>query len=206
MTVDRIRATVAATVLVGAVVLAFMLRSEPGSATFYSLTVVLAAVWAVGAMAAGPVRLGGVGPDRTRLPIVGPLLLGLGLVGLFTVGGLVVREIGPLDEAVRNVLSYTGDGVRPGLVVVTVLAGVAEELFFRGPLYDVVPRHPVVVTAVVYALATAATGNIMLALAAALLGVVTALQRRATGGILASSITHITWSLGMLVVLPLLFG
>ena len=202
MTLDRIRGTVVATVLAGAVVLAFMLRSEPGSFTFYALTVVLAAVWAGGALLAGPVRIGTL---RTPRQLLGPFLLGLLLVGIFTVGGLVVREIGPLAEAVASVVSYTDEGGALGLVAVTLAAGVAEELFFRGPLYDVVPRHPVVVTTVVYTAATAATGNLMLAFAAALLGVVVGLQRQATDGVLAGIITHVTWSVSMLFVLPPLF-
>lgn len=202
MTLDRIRGTVVATVLAGAVVLAFMLRSEPGSFTFYALTVVLAAVWAGGALLAGPVRIGTL---RTPRQLLGPFLLGLLLVGIFTVGGLVVREIGPLAEAVASVVSYTDEGGALGLVAVTLAAGVAEELFFRGPLYDVVPRHPVAVTTVVYTAATAATGNLMLAFAAALLGVVVGLQRQATDGVLAGIITHVTWSVSMLFVLPPLF-
>ena len=39
-------------------------------------------------------------------------------------------------------------------------------------------------------------------LAAAIIGVVTALQRRVTGGILGPIITHVTWSTGMLLLLP----
>jgi uncharacterized protein len=35
---------------------------------------------------------------------------------------------------------------------------------------------------------------------------VVALQRRASGGILAPILTHITWSLSMLVVLPPIFA
>ena len=55
------------------------------------------------------------------------------------------------------------------------------------------------------AVATAATGNIMLSFAAVLLGLVVGLERRASGGILAPIITHLTWSLSMLVILPLIF-
>ncbi|HEY1134673.1 MAG TPA: CPBP family intramembrane glutamic endopeptidase [Nocardioides sp.] len=195
-----------ATVVAGAVVLGLMLRFDPGSVGFYTCTVVLAGVWALGAFLAGPVHLGRSGRAPGHRPLVAPLLVGLGLVALFTVGALVVREIPPLEEAVRDVVSFTGEGVAPGLVVVTLVAGVAEELFFRGALYDAVHRHPVAVTTVVYVLATAATGNVMLAFAAALLGVVTGLQRRATGGVLAGAVTHVTWSVGMLFLLPLLFG
>ena len=57
-----------------------------------------------------------------------------------------------------------------------------------------------------YAAATAATGNVMLAFAAILLGVVVGLQRRASGGILAPILTHCTWSLTMLLALPPVFG
>ena len=54
--------------------------------------------------------------------------------------------------------------------------------------------------------ATLATGNVMLAFAAVLLGVLVGLQRRASGGILAPIITHCTWSLTMLFALPAIFG
>jgi membrane protease YdiL (CAAX protease family) len=46
----------------------------------------------------------------------------------------------------------------------------------------------------------------MLGFAAILLGTVVGLQRRASGGILAPIITHITWSVTMLFALPMLFG
>ena len=42
----------------------------------------------------------------------------------------------------------------------------------------------------------------MLAFAAALIGTVVALQRRATGGVLGPMITHVVWSSGMLFLLP----
>jgi membrane protease YdiL (CAAX protease family) len=46
----------------------------------------------------------------------------------------------------------------------------------------------------------------MLVFAALTLGVVFGLQRRASGGILAPMITHVTWSMIMLFALPPLFG
>ena len=57
-----------------------------------------------------------------------------------------------------------------------------------------------------YVVATLATGNIMLGFAAIVLGVVCGLERRASGGVLAPILTHITWSLSMLFLLPLLFS
>ena len=57
-----------------------------------------------------------------------------------------------------------------------------------------------------YTIATYATGNVMLTFAAALLGVVVGLERRASGGILAPILTHLAWSLTMLFALPLVFA
>ena len=45
----------------------------------------------------------------------------------------------------------------------------------------------------------------MLSFAAILLGVVCGLERRASGGILGPILTHCTWSLTMLLVLPAVF-
>jgi uncharacterized protein len=39
-----------------------------------------------------------------------------------------------------------------------------------------------------------------------LLGLVVGLQRRASGGILGPILTHCTWSLSMLFLLPFIFG
>ncbi len=77
-----------------------------------------------------------------------PILLGLGLAGIFVIGGLVVREIPWLDRQVRSVLDFADQGSLPILVVVTAVNGVAEELFFRGAVYAALPRHPVAWTSV----------------------------------------------------------
>jgi uncharacterized protein len=62
------------------------------------------------------------------------------------------------------------------------------------------------ISTVLYASTTIAGGNPLLVFTAAVLGTVVALQRRASGGILAPILTHITWSLTMLFVLPPVFG
>ena len=95
--------------------------------------------------------------------MVTPVLLGLGLAALFVAGGLVVREIGFLDDQVRSVLDFADEGAVPLLLLITAVNGVAEELFFRGAAYAAVTRYPVPVTTVAYVLATLATGNVMLA-------------------------------------------
>jgi CAAX protease family protein len=194
-------------VVLGGLVLGFSLRIEPGSPWFYPATLVLASVWTVGAFASGPLHLGRIAHSTgMRRPVVTPILLGLGLVGVFLLGGLVVRQVPFLDDQVRSVLDHANEGSWPLLVLITVVNGIAEELFFRGAAYAATPRYPVQVTTVAYTLATLATGNVMLAFAAVLLGVVVGLQRRASGGILAPILTHVTWSVAMLFLLPWLFG
>ncbi|KRF34709.1 CPBP family intramembrane glutamic endopeptidase [Nocardioides sp. Soil805] len=196
-----------AVVLIGAGVLGYSLRIEPGSPTFYLSTMVLAGVWVVGAFASGRLHLGRITRGEAHLrPVVSPLAIGLVLVAIFVVGSLVVRQIPPLADYVSSVLEYADQGSVPVLVVITLINGIAEELFFRGAAYAAIPRHPVAWTTLAYFVATLATGNVMLAFAAILIGLVCGLQRRASGGVLAPIITHVTWSLSMLLVLPLFFG
>ena len=57
----------------------------------------------------------------------------------------------------------------------------------------------------VYTLATTATRNPALVLASAVMGTLFGLQRRASGGIQAPMLTHLTWSILMLRYLPPLF-
>jgi membrane protease YdiL (CAAX protease family) len=196
-------------VLVGAVVLGFSLRTEPGSTQFYAFTLVMAVIWTVGAFASGPLHLGRIAlrDDHVR-PILTPFVVGLVIVALFVVGGLLVRSLpflDPLTAQIRDVLAYTDQSALWVLALITAVNGIAEELFFRGAAYAAVPRHPVFVTTVAYTVATLATGNVMLSFAAVILGFVVGLERRASGGILAPIITHLTWSLSMLVVLPWIF-
>jgi membrane protease YdiL (CAAX protease family) len=197
----------AAFVVIGGVVLGISLRIEPGSGWFYAGTLGLAAVWTLGAFLSGPLHLGRIAHrEGPRRPVLAPILLGLGLAGVFLVGALAVRQIPFVDQQVGSVLDHAAEGSLPLLALITAVNGIAEELFFRGAAYAAVTRHPVPVTTVAYAIATLATGNVMLSLAAVLLGVVVGLQRRASGGILGPVLTHVTWSQAMLFVLPAVFG
>ncbi len=198
------------TLVVGATLLGLGLTTPADQPSFYLLTGSLAVVWVAGALGSGALHLGSVRRHDARIrPVLAPIVLGLGVGAVFVVGGLIVREIPPLRDYVRNVLGHAGAGsaVLPVVVLITLVNGVAEEVFFRGALFEAVGRRaPALVTTLVYALATATTGNPMLVLAALLLGAVLARQRRVTGGVLAPIITHATWSLVMLLLLPLAIG
>jgi membrane protease YdiL (CAAX protease family) len=203
------RIVTAVFVVIGAVALGWSLQIDAGDSTFYVATLILAGIWTVGAFASGPLYLGRIADPRRhddlRRPVAGAIALGLALAGVFVVGALVVRQIPLIDRQVSSVLDHADQGVTPIVLLITVVNGVAEELFFRGALYAAVPRHPVLWSTVAYVVATLATGNFMLAFAAILLGVVVGLERRASGGILAPVLTHVTWSAVMLYALPLLF-
>jgi hypothetical protein len=105
------------------------------------------------------------------------------------------------------VLLFTHHGSYLLIVLITVINGVAEEIFFRGALYTALGRyHPVLISTVLYTCATMASGNPMLGFAAIVLGTVCALERRASGGVLAPALTHFVWGLIMVLALPPMFG
>jgi membrane protease YdiL (CAAX protease family) len=201
----RRRIVAVLTLLVGAGLLAWALRIEPGDRTFYVATLLLAAVWAAGALLSGRLHLGRA---HTRVggqarPVVQSLALGTMLLAVFLAGALVVARIPVLREPVEELLDHARFGSLSLVAVLTALNGVAEELYFRGALYAAIGRrHAVLVSTIVYGLTTVGTGIPLLVLAALALGLVTALQRRVTGGILGPVITHLVWSLGMLFLLP----
>jgi uncharacterized protein len=203
----RRRRWVAGTTLVaGAAVLGWALRIEPGDRLFYVATIALAGVWALGAVLSGPLHLGRAhtraGSTDSRA-VVQSLALGALLLVLFLAGALVVAHVPFLREPVDELLDHAQVGSLPLVAAITAGNGIAEELYFRGALYAATGRrHPVVVTTVVYTLVTVPAGIPLLVLAAAILGLVVGLQRRVTGGILGPTITHLTWSLGMLFLLP----
>ena len=202
----RRRVVVVITLIAGAVLLGVSLSIRPGDRAFYLLTALVAATWIGGALLSGPLHLGWT-PFRGRLrrPIVTPILTGLVIGGVFVVGSLVVREVPALRDQVNSVLAHARYGSIVPITAVTLVNGVAEEVFFRGALFAAIGRRgAVALSTVVYAAATLATGNPMLVFAAFLLGFVLGLQRRASGGILAPILTHITWSGVMLFALPAL--
>ena len=206
--VRRRRVVVAITLVIGAVVLGFSLRRHPGESSFYWLTLVLAGVWLVGGFASGPLHLGGIcWRGRNQRPVITGTTVGLLLGGVFVVGGLIAREITAVSALIIRVLLFAHQGSFPLIVGITVVNGVAEEVFFRGALYTALGRyHPVLISTILYTCATMPSGNLMLGFAALVLGTVCALERRATGGVLAPMLTHFVWGLIMVLALPPMFG
>ena len=190
----------------GAALLGTSLSTRPGSPQFYALTIGLAGTWATGAAASGFLSPGRPGRRRHAGLVVAPVLTGVAAFGLFYGAARLARHIPPLNRAVAGVLHYADGGSAPLVMLTAGTNAVAEELFFRGALWSAVQdSHPITTTTVAYNAATAATRNPPLVLAGAVTSVLFGLQRRASGGVLAPSLAHVTWSLLMLRYLPPLF-
>jgi membrane protease YdiL (CAAX protease family) len=204
----RRRIVVGVTIVVGATVLGLSFSVAQGNPLFYPLTFVLAAVWTIGSFASGPLHLGHILSRRTlRRPIIAPICVGLVLAALFVVGALIFRMISPLAGLTEDVLGYARAGNLWLLAVITLVNGIAEELFFRGALFAAIGVwHPVLISTLLYGLATVPGGNPVLVFAALVLGLVVGLQRRAGGGVLAPILTHVSWSMTMLFALPPIFA
>lgn len=203
--VRRRRVVAGITFVAGALLLGIGLRIPAGDPSFYVVTLALAAVWAVGAFASGPLHVGRAWTrdgEITR-PIVQSLALAAVLIALFLVGALVVARLPVLRGPVEALLDHARLGSLPVVAFVTLVNGIGEELYFRGALFAAIGRrHAVAVTTLLYMLVTLATGIPMLVLAAAVLGLVAGLQRRVTGGVLGPILLHCLWSVAMLLLLP----
>ena len=106
-----------------------------------------------------------------------------------------------------EILAFTNEASWRLVVLITLVNAIAEEMFFRAALFTAFGRrYPIVGSTALYVLAILATGNLMLGFAALVLGVVCAVERRATGGVLAPVLTHLVWGLIIVLALPPLFG
>ena len=206
--VSRRRRVVAGVSVLGAGLLGISMSAKPDSRRFYVLTLTAAGTWTVGGLLSGPLHLGWIETrDRTlRRPVVTPVAIGVGAFGFFYGCALVARRIPFLDEAIGKVLVFAEEGTGPLVLLPPYANGLGEEVFFRGALYAALPPHQAAAASTgVYTLATATTRNPSLVAAAAVMGSLFALQRRASGGLQAPLLTHLTWSTLMVRYLPPLF-
>jgi uncharacterized protein len=201
----RRRRVVLCVSLVGTGLLAASMSAKPGSRRFYATTAVLAATWTAGGLASGPLHRGWIESRDRQIgrPVLTPIATGVGAFGLFYAAARLSERIPDLDRAVARAISFAEEG-DDALVLATALAnGVGEEIFFRGALYAAFgDQHPVAASTAVYALATTSTRNPALVIAAAVMGGVFAMQRRASGGVQAPMLTHLVWSALMIRCLP----
>lgn len=206
--VRRRQRVVAGVSLLGTGLLGVSFSTQPDSKKFYGFTAAVAATWTLGGFLSGPLHLGWIQSrdQRLRRPVITPVATGVAAFGCFYGCALLARHIPVLDRAIENVLTFADEGSTPMVVATTLANGLGEEIFFRGALYAALDAdRAVFVSTAVYTLATATTRNPALMLAAGAMGTLFSLQRRASGGLQAPALTHLTWSTLMVYWLPPLF-
>jgi membrane protease YdiL (CAAX protease family) len=200
------RRVLTATAVAGAAQLAASLASAPDSRRFYVLTTGVTATWVAGGLATAPVPWTGDTEDPTHRTVLRAVATGVGAFLVFYGCALVARKVPFLRHALAGVLRYAHHGRTPMVLATALTTGAAEEVFFRGAVYDALAdRHPIPASTAAYALVTCATGNPALAMASVVMGALFGWQRATTGGIQAPMVTHLTWTTLMVWLLPPLF-
>jgi membrane protease YdiL (CAAX protease family) len=197
-----------ATGAVASTLLGRSLSSRAGTREFYALTLGVAGTWLGGGLVAGHVPLANEQTRRNSIRdlLVVPVAVGSGMFGLFYLAALAARRVPELDRALTNVLHYADEGSSPLVLSTTLANAIGEEVFFRGAVYAAAePQRAIVASTLAYVAGTTATRNPALIVASAVMGTVFAVQRRNTGGVLAPTVTHLTWAALMLRFLPPLF-
>ena len=198
----RRRAVTGVAIVVGTALLAATLRVPHGSAWFTVLGLAVAATWTVGSFVSGPIAFQPNRPMAWRT-FVGPVIAGGAAFGAFLAAYLVARHLPVVGPALDGVLATADAGPTALVLFVALVNGAGEELFFRGALHAALESHrPAIATTIVYVVVTAATGNVALVIAAAVMGALFSLERLSTGGVLAPMVTHLTWSTLMVLALP----
>ena len=186
-------------------------QAGDGTPGFYAATVVTAVVYFAAWWAWGS-RASFSGPRRGR-EIARGIALGAALAALFVAGAVVVSRIPFLAEPVEQLLSTTDKGGWIPTLAVLVINGIGEELVYR----DAVPSQLLarrvvasplaagVFSVALYCAVTAAMGVPLLLLAAACVGALAHYEMVRSGRLLSPIALHLTWSVGMLCILPLFF-
>lgn len=196
------------TLVAGTAALAGTLAAPSGSAPFYGLGLLSAVMWIAGAFLSGPIPVGARwdrpgGTASGRRTTVLAVLVGAALFVMFAAATRVAARIPALSHSVTSILARADAGPRALVLGVALINGLGEEVFFRGALPAALgPDHRAVWAIVVYGLVTVATLNLALVVAAVVMGTVFSAERRASGGVLAPSVTHLTWSTLMILLLP----
>jgi len=199
----RRRVVVAVTLVVGTALLAATLRVPSGSVWFTVLGLVVAATWTAGSFVSGPIPFQ---PDRKvtwSTTVIGPVVAGVAAFVVFLAAYLVARHLPLVGTALDGVLATADAGSITVVLLVALINGAGEELFFRGALHAALePHRPALASTIVYVVVTAATGNLALVIAAVVMGALLSVERLSTRGVLAPMLTHLTWTTLMVLALP----
>ena len=195
-------------VVVAAPLLAASLHAQdggPGTVAGWALGIAL--TWTVGGLVI--MRLAPPEQPRRdlrRAPLITVAAVGVGLAAASLAGGLVLAGIPATAAWVTGPVAAAADG-RWGVLAVALLAGAAEEVFFRGALPRLLSglARWMVPTAV-YAAVTLCTGSPALAAMALLLGPVAMWAREITGSLAGALYVHALWTLTMVGLFPIVLA
>jgi membrane protease YdiL (CAAX protease family) len=197
----HVRIVVAVTLIAGGILVATTIRAEQSTAQFVVAGLSLAGVWVLGFLAARRFRHEPV-EHAIRHAVIG-VAIGLAMFVAFVAIAWAARRLEVLDEPIDGILRTADARTRTWLLVVAVVNGVAEELFFRGALVDALPsRYAASGSTVIYVAVTSAGGNVALALAALVLGTVFVAARLRTRSLVTPIAAHVTWSLLVITSFP----
>ena len=190
----------------GALGLFLARRAGDGTAGFYWATAFTAVVYAAAWWLWGN-RQAFMGPKKL-IDVLRGTLIGAALALVFVLGALVVQHIPFLASPAAELLDTPDKGGYALTLLVLVVNGLGEELVFR----DVVPRQlrgmgqsvvqAGVWSTLVYCLVTCVMGVPLLVFAAGVLGAVAYFEAAKTGRLYSPIAVHLTWSIGMLLILP----
>ena len=193
----------------GALGLFLARRAGDGTAGFYWATAFTAVVYAAAWWLWGN-RQAFMGPKKL-IDVLRGALIGAALALVFVLGALVVQHIPFLAGPAAELLDTPDKGGYALTLLVLVVNGIGEELVFR----DVVPRQlrgmgqsvvqAGVWSTLVYCLVTCVMGVPLLVFAAGALGAVAYFEAAITGRLYSPIAVHLTWSIGMLLILPQFF-
>jgi membrane protease YdiL (CAAX protease family) len=116
---------------------------------------------------------------------------------------VAVQPVPLLSGSITRVLARADAGPQALVLLIALVNGIGEEVFFRGALYATFRTdHAAWLTTAIYCGVTIATLNLALVAAGLVMGTIFGLERRATGGVAAPVLTHLSWSTLMLLLLP----
>lgn len=193
----------------GALGLFLARRAGDGTAGFYWATAFTAVVYAAAWWLWGS-RTAFAGPRKLDDVLRGALI-GAALALVFVLGALVVQHIPFLAGPAAELLQTPNKGGYFLTLLVLVVNGAGEELVFR----DAVPRQlramgqsvvqAGVWSTLAYCLVTCVMGVPLLVFAAGVLGAVAYIESVRTNRMYSPIAAHLTWSIGMLLILPQFF-
>ena len=189
----------------GATLLRRSLSAKADSGRFYALTAGLAGTWTASALLTTAVPVWPAGRKSLVAEVARPALTGATTFALFYAAAAIARRHPFAHRAIAGVLRYVDEGTTPAVLLTASVNAVAEELFFRGALWEAAGEDPIAGTVLAYSAVTAGAGNPALAVGAAITGVIFGRERARSGGVAAPVIAHLTWSALMLTCLPPLF-